>query len=154
MHDSLLTKEGASEADDESTSARGGGEVVDELEDRLAPLTGLDVAWGFDLDAFFQERAQQAPAAGDAGDGTVKTMGSSQGGAMYASSAPAGRAENVETMGSSQGRVDASSVPEGRAESDPGTSAASGIDQGNGEDPPAVLSGRATHELRLSLIHI
>ena len=60
MHDSLLTKEGASEADDESTSARGGGEVVDELEDRLAPLTGLDVAWGVDLDAFFQERAQQA----------------------------------------------------------------------------------------------
>ena len=116
MHDSLLTKEGASETDDESTSARGGGEVVDELEDRLAPLTGLDVAWGFDLDAFFQERAQQARAAGDAGDGTVKTMGSSQGGAM-------------------------SSVPEGSAESDPGASAASGIDQGNGEDPPRSCRG-------------
>ena len=35
----------------------------------------------------------------------------------------------------------------GRAESDSGASAASGTDQGNGDDPPAVLSGRAAHEL-------
>ena len=46
------------------------------------------------------------------------------------------------------GAVAASSVPTGRAESDSGASAASGTDQGNGEDPPAVLSGRAAHELR------
>ena len=38
-------------------------------------------------------------------------------------------------------------VSRGRAESDSGASAASGTDQGNGDDPPAVLSGRATHEL-------
>ena len=42
--------------------------------------------------------------------------------------------------------MDASSVPEGRAESDLSAAATSGIDQGNGEDPPAVLSGRAAHE--------
>ena len=74
-------------------------------------------------------------------------MRSSQGGAVDASSAPAGRAETVETIGSSQGGVDASSVPTGRAETDSGASAASSTDQGNGEDPPAVLSGRAAHEL-------
>ena len=64
-----------------------------------------------------------------------------------ASSVPAGRAETVETMGSSQGGVDASSVPAGRVESDLVASAASGTGQGNGEDPPAVLSWRAAHEL-------
>ena len=118
MHDSLSTEEGGSEADDESTSDRGGGGVVDELDDGLARLNDLDMTWGFDMDAFLQERAQQAPAAGDAGDGTVETMGSSQGGSVDASSAPAGRAETVETMGSFQGGMDASSVPAGRAESD------------------------------------
>ena len=61
---------------------------------------------------------------------------------MDASSAPAGGAETSETMGSSQGgAVDASSVPAGRAESDPGEAPASDTDQGNGEDPPTVLSG-------------
>ena len=147
MHDSLSTEEGGSEADDESTSDRGGGGVVGELDDGLARLNDLDVTWGFHLDAVLQERAQQAPAAGDADDGTAETIGSPQGGAVDASSAPAGRAETVETMGSSQGGVDASSVPVGSAESDSGASAASGTDQGNGEDPPAVLSGRAAHEL-------
>ena len=121
---------------------------MDELDDDLVHLNDLDLTWGFDLDAVLQERAQQAPAADDAGDGTAETMDSSQGGAVDPSSAPAGRAETVETTGSSQGRaVDASSVPAGRAESDSGASAASGTDQGNGEDPPAVLSGRAAHEL-------
>ena len=75
-------------------------------------------------------------------------MDSSQGGALDASSVPAGRAETVETMDSSQGgAVDASSVPAGRAESGSDASAASGIDQGDGEGLPAVLSGRAAHEL-------
>ena len=41
----------------------------------------------------------------------------------------------------------ASSVPAGRAESDSDASVASGTDQGNGEDPSALLSGRAAHEL-------
>ena len=51
-------------------------------------------------------------------------------------------------MGSSKGgAVDASSVPAGRAESDPDVAAASDTDQGNGEDSPAVLSGRAAHDL-------
>ena len=66
---------------------------------------------------------------------------------MDASTGPAGRAETVETIDSSQGGVDASSVPAGRTESDMGASAASGTDQGSGEDPPAVLSGRGAHEL-------
>ena len=51
-------------------------------------------------------------------------------------------------MDSSQGgAVDASSVAEGRAESGSDASAASGTDQGNGEDPPAALSKRAAHKL-------
>ena len=75
-------------------------------------------------------------------------MDSSQGSVVDACSAPLERAETAETMGSSQGSaVDASSVPAGRAESDSGASAASGTDQGNDEDPPAVLSGRAAYEL-------
>ena len=172
MLDSLSTEEGGSEADDESTSDRGDGGVVDQLDDGLTHLNDLDVTWGFDLDAVWQESAQQARAAGDAGDETAETvdsskggavdasstsagraetaetMGSSHGGAVDASSAPAGRAETTETMGSSQGcTVDASSVPEGRAESDSGESAASGTDQGNGEVPPAVLPSRAAQEL-------
>ena len=148
MNDSLSMEEGGSEANDGSTSDQGGRGVVDELDDGLARLNDLDLTWGFDLDAFLEERAQQAPAAGDAGDGTAETMGSSRGGAVDASSAPVGRVETAETMGSSQGgAVDASSVPAGRAESDPGEAPASDTDQGNGEDPPAVLSGRAAHKL-------
>ena len=125
-----------------------------------------------DLNACLQERSPEAPVAGDAGDGTAETMDSSQGGAVDASSVPTGRAETVETMDSSQGgaidafsvpagraetaetmdssqggEVDASSVPAGRAESGSDASAASGTDQGNGEGLPAVLSGRAAHEL-------
>ena len=65
---------------------------------------------------------------------------------MDASSALAGTAES-ERIGSSQGgAVDTSCVPAGRAHSDP-TAASTPTDLGNGEDTPAVLSGRATHEL-------
>ena len=49
---------------------------MDEPDGGLAHLNDLDVTWGFDVDAFSQEHARQAPAAGDA---TAKTMGSSQG---------------------------------------------------------------------------
>ena len=115
--------------------------MVDQLDDGLARLNDLDVTWGFDLDAFLQERAQQAPAAGDAGDGTVEAMGSSRGGAVDASSAPAGRAETIETMGSSQGGVDASSVPAGRAESDPGEAPASDTDKGTVRIHPRFYRG-------------
>ena len=73
--------------------------MVDELDNGLARLNDLDVTWGFDLDAFLQERAQQAPAV----CGTAETLCSSQRGAADASSAPAGTAETVDTMGSSQG---------------------------------------------------
>ena len=67
---------------------------------------------------------------------------------MDASSAPMERVETAETMGSSQGdAVDASSVPAGRAESDPGAASASDTGRGNGEDNSAVLSGRPAHEL-------
>ena len=168
MHDSLSQEEGGSEVDDESTSDRGGRGFMDEKDEGLARLTDLDVTWGVDLHAFvrersqetpaagdaddlhvcLQERSQEAPVAGDAGNGSAETMDSSQGGAVDTSSVPAGRAETVETMDSSQGgAVDASSIPAGRAKSEPGASTASGTDQGNGEDTPAVLSGRAAHEL-------
>ena len=51
-------------------------------------------------------------------------------------------------MDSSQGgAVDVSLVPARRAESDSSASTASGTDQGNGGDSPAVLSGRAAYEL-------
>eukprot|EP00904_Undaria_pinnatifida_P004473 jgi/Undpi1/14026/HiC_scaffold_9.g03677.m1 len=144
------------------------GGVMDEQDEGLARLTDLDVTWGFDLHAFLrdrsqetpaasdagdlhaclQERSQEEPVAGDDGDGTAETIDSSQGGAVDASSVPAGRAEKVETMGSSQGgAVDASSVQTRGAESSSDASAASGTDQGNGEDSPAALSGRAAHEL-------
>ena len=128
---------------------------MDEQDEGLDRLTDLGVTWGFDLHAFFRERSQETPAAGDAGDlhaclqersheapvagdadGAADTMDSSQGGTVDASSVPAGRVETVETMDSSQGgAVDASSVPAGRDESDSGASAASGTDQGNGDDP-------------------
>ena len=75
MNDSLSMEEGGSEANDGSTSDQGGRGVVDELDDGLARLNDLDLTWGFDLDAFLEERAQQVPAAGDAGDGTAETMG-------------------------------------------------------------------------------
>ena len=145
-----------------------GGGVMDEQDDGLARLTDLDVTWEFDLHAFLrersqatpaagnagylhaclQERSQEAPVTGDAGDRTAETMDSSQGDAVDASSVPAGRAETVETMDSSQGgAVDASSVPAGRAKNGSDASAASSTDQGNGEGPPAVPSGRAAHDL-------
>ena len=94
---------------------------MDGLDDGLAHSNDLDATWGFDLDEFLQERAQPAPAAGEAGDGTAETMGSSQ-----------------------RGALDALSVPAGRAEGDPGAASASYTSQGNGEDPPAVLSGQHT----------
>ena len=68
---------------------------------------------------------------------------------MDASSVPAVRAETVKTMGSSQGKaVDhTSSAPAARAGNDPGAAAACGTDQGNGDDPLAILSGGEAHEL-------
>ena len=104
---------------------------------------------GFDHGAILQERAHQELATDDAGGGTAEAiMGSSQGSAVDASSAPAGRAKTAETTGSSQGRTfDASQASADRAESDPGPPSASDTDQWNGEDPPVILSGRETHEL-------
>ena len=81
---------------------------------------------------------RHAPTAGDAGDRKAETRGSSQGGAVDASSAPAGRTES-ETRGSSQGgAVDASSVPIGEAESDLSAASTSGTDQGNRDGPRVV----------------
>lgn len=56
----------------------------------LARLKKLDMTWGLDLNAIFRESTQKAPAAGDTGDGTVGKIGSSEGGAVDASSAQAG----------------------------------------------------------------
>ena len=120
-NDSPSTEKGGSEADGVSKPDGGDGGVVDELDDGLAHLDDLDVTWGFDLGASMQGRAQQAPATGEAGDGTRETKGSSQEGAVDASSVSMGRVETAEKMGSSQGgAVDASSVPAGREQSDPG----------------------------------
>ena len=83
--DPLSTEKGRSEADDVSTSDRGGGGVMNKLDDGLSRLNDLDVTWGFDPDAFMQERAQQTPAAGEAGGETPETMSSSQGSAVDAS---------------------------------------------------------------------
>ena len=68
MHDSLYQEEGGSKVDDESTSDRGGGRVMDEQDEGLARLTDLDVTLGFDLHVFLRARSQETPAAGDAGD--------------------------------------------------------------------------------------
>ena len=145
-NDSLSTEKGGTETDDLSTSDLGGGGVVDELDDGLAHLNDLDVAWGFDVDAFMQERIHQVPADGEAGIDKPGTMGSFQGGAMDVSSALRGKAETAETMGSSQGgAVDASSVPAGRAEGSPSAASGSDTGQGKGEGPPAILSGWPGH---------
>ena len=115
--------------------------MADEPDDGLAHLNNLDVTWGFDLDAFLQERAHQAPAAGDDGEGTAKTMDSSQWGAVDASSAPAGRAES-ETRSSSQGgAVYASSAPVERAESE-----MIGSPQGCAVEASSVPAGRAEND--------
>ena len=87
--------------------------MADELIDGLARMNDLDFTCGFDLDVFLRERVQQAPAVGEAGGGTLKTIGSSQGGAIDAPSVPEGRTE-TETIGSLQGEaVDVPSVPAG-----------------------------------------
>ena len=86
---------------------------MDELDDRLAHLNDLDVAWGLDPDAFMQERAQQAPATGEAGSETPETTRSSQGGA-----------------------ADASSTPIRRTESNPGSASASAPAKGTVRIPP------------------
>ena len=147
MNDSRSTEEEGPIADDENTSDRDGRGDVHELDDHLAHLNDLDMTWGFDPDTFLQERRQQAPAAGDAGNGKAETIGSSQGGAVDAFLAPAGRAKS-KTIGSSQGgAVDAFSFLSERAKSDLSAASTAGTDQGNGEDSPAILSGRAAHEL-------
>ena len=82
------------------------------------------MTWGFDLDVFLRERTQQASATGDADDGIAGTIGLSEGGAVGILSAPAGRADSDSS---------AASIPD--------------TDLGCREDPPAVLSGKAAHEL-------
>ena len=92
-NDSLSTEERGSVADDESTLVQGGWGVADELIDDLAHMNDLDLMWGFDLDAFLIERAQQAPAVGEAGGGTLETIGSCQRGAVDVPLVPEGRAD-------------------------------------------------------------
>lgn len=71
------------------------GGVIDELDVDLARLNDLELTSRFDIDAFLGECAQQAHAAGDAGDMTAETMKLSQGGAMDTSSTLVGSVENV-----------------------------------------------------------
>ena len=110
-NDSLSTEERGGIADDDSTSDRDVrgvvNELVDVLDDDLAHLNSLDVMRDFDLDPFLQEHRQQALAAGDAGDGKAEAIGSSQGGEVDASSAPAERVESEAIGWSQRGAVDA-----------------------------------------------
>lgn len=94
----------------------------------MAELDDLDVTWRFGLTVFSREPSQQAPAAGDAGDGTAKTPGLSQGGAV---DAPLTTAERVD------------SDPDPNAASIPGTG------QGYGEGHP--LSGRTVRFMGTTL---
>ena len=55
-NDWLSTEEGKSIADDATTVDRGGGGLVDELDDDLAHMYDLDVTWGSNMDAFLQDR--------------------------------------------------------------------------------------------------
>ena len=80
--------------------------------------------WGFKLDALLRGCTQKAPAAGNADDGVAGTIGSSGGGA-----------------------VDIFSALAGKAASDTGAASTPDTDQGYGELPPEVLSGRASHAL-------
>ena len=66
------------------------GGMVEDLDNGLVHLNDLDVTWGFGLDTFWQQRRRQEPAAANASDGKAKMIGPSQGGAVNASSAPAG----------------------------------------------------------------
>ena len=91
----LSSVEGGFEADDLGTSDRGDGGVVYELDDSPDHLNDLDVTWGFDLESFIQERVQQAPTTGKAGEGLAETMDSSQGGAVDASSTPLRRVKTA-----------------------------------------------------------
>ena len=49
------------------------GKVADDVIDDLAHVNHLDLTWGYFLDAFLRERAQQAPAARGVGEWTAQT---------------------------------------------------------------------------------
>lgn len=100
------------------------GGAVDERDGDLGHMNDLNVARWFGLDTGLPERAQEANAAGDACNRTCETIGSSQAGA-----------------------VDAPSALEGIVDGDPSAASTSDTDEGDGEDPPAVLSRRSAHEL-------
>lgn len=76
-----------SEVDDGNASGRGGGTVVNELDDGLARVNGHELTWGFKVDTCLEERAQQTLEAVDVSDETPETM-DYQGGAVDASSTP------------------------------------------------------------------
>ena len=116
------------------------GGAINEQDEVLAWLTDLNVTWGVDLHAFLRDRSHKAPVAGDAGDLHVCLPERSQE-APVAGGAGDGTAE---TMDSSQGdALDASSAPTGKTENDSNALSTSGTDQGNGEEPPTVLSAKA-----------
>ena len=94
----MSTEEGGSIPDDEITSDRGGGGVVDELfvaaHDDMANSNGVDVTGGGgDVNAFLQGRGQHTLADKDTGDGKTETSDSSEGGVVDVFSATAWIAE-------------------------------------------------------------
>ena len=97
------------------------------------------------MHAFLQKSRQEAPAAGDACDGKAETIGSFRGGAVDASSPPAGMADR-ETTGSSQGgAVDASSAPVGMDKSE-----TIGSSQGGVVNASLVPARRAKSDLSVA----
>ena len=105
---------------------------MDEKDEDVARLTDLDVRWGFDLTAALRERSQETPAAGDAGDLHACLQENLQEAPVAGNSGDG----TAETMGSSEGgAVNASSLPAGRAESGSDAWAASGTDRGKSERP-------------------
>ena len=123
------------------------GKVADDVIDDLAHVNHLDLTWGYFLDAFLRERAQHEPAVGEAGGGTLETIGLSQGGVVDVSSPSAGRAETETIVLAQGGAVDPPLGPSREYRYRPQRSINSRHRPKGRLDTSAVVSGRTAHEL-------
>lgn len=70
--------------------------VEDELDDDMAHIYEVEVTWVSDVDAFLQERSQQAAfVAGHVGGGTAETIGSFERGMVDETFVPVGRTDGA-----------------------------------------------------------